>query len=341
MKSLAKLLQDIQNSSNIAILTHVNPDADALASAIALKKLINNNSQGQRKIIDIFFEADSISDTNAVLIKGVPCNYQRCHAYDLAITVDCASVERLGKYAELFKNSPNTANIDHHTTNTRFAHNNLVLKTSSTCEAIYILAATRNFEISNDICSLIYSGIITDTNNLQQGLITVWTHKIITKFMERKVNIEALNQHFFKNNTKNKSFLLREALNSLHFFHDDRIAIMRLTNQDLDDCGATFDDTVGIVNHGIEIKGVDIAILIIKIEENYFYVSLRSKNNINVAQIAQQLGGGGNEMVAAFQYRGLFNEMSEALIKACGAELKNHSETLNVEDLFLEEEKRD
>lgn len=324
MRSLNKCLNEIKNSKNIAIICHTLPDADALCSAVALKKLIKQNINDETKQIDIFVDADEISDINNAIIKNVETNVQNCEQYDLAISVDCANSSRLGKYIEIFNNAKSTINIDHHITNDNFADNNLVLKTSSTCEALYLMAKTKNLNISDDVCKLIYSGIITDTNNLTQGVITVKTHKIVTEFLERNINLDVLNEHFFKNNTKSKAYLLKKALDSLSFLASDRIAFMKLTKQDLSQCEATFEDTIGIVNHGIDIKGVDIAILAIKQEDNSYYVSLRGKNSIDVGKVAKQLGGGGHEQVAAFQYSGLLSDLREQLIKCCKEELRNH-----------------
>ena len=335
MKSLSKCISDIKSSKNIAIFTHLDPDADALASAVALKKLIKNNLPDSDKIIDLFFDYSELSETVGAIIKGVAHNVVRCNHYDLSIALDCASASRLGRWQELFNASPIRVNFDHHITNENFADNNLILKTSSTCEGIYLVAKAKNLTIADDICSLIYSGIITDTNNLTQGTITAQTHKIIAEMLERKINLDALNQHFFKNNTKSNTFLLKKALESLKFYSDDRIAVMRLSKENLSSCEAGKDDTLGIVNHGIEINGVDIAILSIRQEDDSYYVSLRSKNNVSVANIATKMGGGGHDQVAAFQYTGNFSEMFEKLLSACKEELDAHKNEENGELLFV------
>lgn len=335
MKSLKYAFLDIQESNNIAIIAHTMPDADALASAVALKKLIKQNiSDADQKQIDIFVDAEEINDINGAIVKGVEMNTEHVQQYDLAISVDCSTLQRMGKYSEIFTSAKKTLNIDHHITNENFAYNNIVLKTSSTCEALYILAKIKQLTISDDVCRLVYAGIITDTNNLTQGTITVQTHKIITEMVERKINIDALNEHFFKNNTKSKAYLLKQALDSLTFIAGDRIAFMKLTKQDLSECNATNEDTFGIVNHGIEIKGVDIAILAIKQEDNSYYVSLRGKNSVNVANVATALGGGGHEQVAAFTYNGLLADLKEQLIKECKKELASHPEQNIMDNLF-------
>lgn len=340
MRSLQMCIADIANSKSIAIFCHTSPDADTLASAVALKKLIKQNmpENFEPKQIDIFVDADEINEINRAMIKGIEINVQNCDKYELGISVDCASSNRMGKYEQLYFDCENTINIDHHATNTYFAENNLVLKTSSTCEGLYILAKSRNYKISDEVCNLIYSGIITDTNNLTQGVITINTHKIITDLVARKINIDALNDHFFKNNTKSKAYLLQKALSSLRFLSGDRIAFMKITKQDMNDAEATFDDTIGIVNHGIDLKGVEIAILAIKKEDNSYYVSLRGKNNVNVGVIASTFGGGGHDQVAAFQYNGLLTDLMPQLTKVCKEELSKHPVEDIGENLFFGDE---
>lgn len=343
MRSLKKCLSDIKHSKNIAIFTHMTPDADALASVVALKKMIKSNlaNQEDEQIIDIFFDYDEICEANAPIIKGIVHNFQRCNNYDLGITLDCASKSRLGKYEQLFDSCTKKINIDHHLTNDNFADNNLIFKTSSTCEALYIVAKVKGFEIPDDVCSLIYSGIITDTNNLSQGNITIHTHKIIAEMLERNINLDALNDHFFKNNNVSKAMLLKKALQSLGFYYNDRLAVMKLSNESISAVGATFDDTVGIVDHGIGIKGVDIAVLIIKKEDESYYVSLRGKNNINVANIASNLGGGGHEHMAAFQFENNYNLMFENLMQECQKELDKNIPESAVDALFSGDDEED
>ena len=336
MRSIKQCLEDIANSKSIAIFCHTMPDADTLASAVALKKLIKQNFQEYNgdKQIDIFVDCDEINEINGAIIKNVETNVQNCENYDMSISVDCASSNRMGKYEELYYKAKHTVNIDHHQSNTYFAENNLVLKTSSACEALYILTKINKFNISDEVCNLIYSGIITDTNNLTQN-VTVYTYKIITRMVERKINIEALNDHFFKNNTKSKAYLLQKALNSLRFLISDRLALMKITKQDLTNADAKNEDTLGIVNHGIEIKGVEIAVLAIKQEDNSYYISMRGKNNVNVGQIASQFGGGGHDQVAAFQYDGNLTDLQQPLVKACREALNSHDKEDVEEPLFF------
>ena len=338
MHSVRMCEEQLANSKSIAIIAHQNPDADTLCSAVALKRLIKTNfSDTEEKTIDIFVDCEEIGEIYQPILKGVELNQQNCPQYDLAITVDCASLTRCGKYSEIFNQAKDTLNIDHHDTNDNFANNNLVFKSSSTCEGLYSMFDIRQKIIPDDVCKLIYSGIITDTNNLTSGNVTIRTHKVIAAFMSRHIDLETLKQHFFKNNTKSKAFLLQKALSTLNFYAGDRIAFMKLTKQDFIDTDSTFEDTLGIVNHGVEIKGVEIAIIAIKQADNSYYVSLRSKTNIDVGEIAKQMGGGGHETIAAFTYDGSIVEMRDSLLAICREELKKHPNINIDDDLFAEE----
>ena len=126
---------------------------------------------------------------------------------------------------------------------------------------------------------------------------------------------DAIKNYFFKNNTKAKTFLLEKALSSIKFYEDDKIAFMKITKKDIDRLDATQEDTLGIVEHANNIEGVMMAGIIIENEPKKFYVSLRGKGEIKIAEIAKEFGGGGHTNMAAFQYEGDLKELNNQLIK--------------------------
>ena len=126
---------------------------------------------------------------------------------------------------------------------------------------------------------------------------------------------DAIKNYFFKNNTKAKIFLLEKALSSIKFYEDDKIAIMKITRKDLARLDATQEDTLGIVEHANNIEGVMMAGIIIENEPQKFYVSLRAKGEIKIADIAKEFGGGGHLNMAAFQHEGNFKDLYNQLIK--------------------------
>jgi phosphoesterase RecJ-like protein len=328
-RSLPYLIEQISKAKNIAIIGHILPDTDAIASVITLKRIIERNFTDKQ--VDIFADCEEVDECNKNMLVNERLNESRTEIYDLVIGVDCPNKSRFGRFISLFENASDTAQIDHHETNEFFARNNLVFrKASSTCEAICLISKLKNYELSDYTCKLIYAGIITDTANLSQGTMTAMTFEIIKEFRKRNIDLDAINEHFFKNNTKEKMILLERAIHSIQFIAKDKIAIMRLKKSDFTESGATYEDTYGLINYAINIKGVQLAMIIIDQDDNTHRISLRSKSGVNVAEIAKNFGGGGHENMAAFQYSGKMSDIKSELVKTCKAQLIKEEPSQNI-----------
>lgn len=340
-----KYLKQISNAKRIAIIAHKFPDADAIGSTLALKRLIMqnlDNGKNQYKI-DMFIDCDEFDDKYKPLIGSQKINEQRFRKYDLAIALDSSSIERLGKFDKIFKKASDTLNIDHHKTNTKFAKNNIVAcKCSSTCELLHVLfLKSQNWKCTPDIYSLLYSGIITDTNNLTQniGINTLNTVTDITyRGLADNVNLEQIRDHFFKSNTPEQLSLLTRALDSINFHCNGQIATMKINKTDFAETNTSQDDTLGIVDYATRLQGIKIGILFIKQEDNSYYVSLRSKEGIDVGSIAKAMNGGGHQNIAAFSTtpKQSLTEVKDELFDLCKKEIKRNKKELQIGDLFCE-----
>lgn len=329
----------IVDAKSIAIIGHFEPDADSLATAISIKRTLLNNVElfGNKKI-DLYVEPDVIDEIYEPIIAGESFKTtDDGEIYDLAICVDCPNVSRMGKYSVVFLRAKHTMLIDHHESNENFAENNFIYKSSSSCEVLYVIFKALNVTLGIDVLKFLYAGIVTDTVNLTQGNVKVSSYKIIAEIAERVGDMEALNaikDHFLKNKSKNNLKLLERALHSMQFYLSDRVAIMKLTKQDLEDVNAVLADTLGIVNNAINIKGVNIAILFIKQEDGTYYASLRSKNGVDVSPIATALGGGGSETVAAFSYGQNLSDLKDRLLELCKEQLTEDNDGDDLNNLF-------
>ena len=342
---LKKYIRQITEAHSIAIIGHINPDADAICSAITLKRLIKQNleTEEHKYTIDLFFDVGEIDEKYNPIINNQRYNEQNVLRYDLAIALDCSARDRLGIYEKLFKRSKDTLNIDHHETNNKFANNNIISsKCSSTCELLYLLLIrAQEWVYTPDIYTLIYAGIITDTNNLSQS-IGINTLAVISEIMQKSmldgVALEKIRDYFFKSNTPEQLSLLSRALESLNFYMNGEIATMKINKQDFVETETTKYDTLGIVDYAIKLQGVKIGILFIKQENNTYYVSLRSKGNINVGEIAKQMGGGGHKNIAAFSTPENFSltEIKNQLFDLCKTQLSNQENAISIENMFAE-----
>ena len=346
-------IRQMKDAKKIAIIVHQNADTDALGSAISLRRIIKDNfddqseSEKDGKEIDIFTDTEEFNKKDEDLIKNESINEQRFKRYDLAIALDTPNRARLGKYDKIFKKANDTLNIDHHATNVRFAKNNIVASNcSSVCELLYFMfCVKKKFEYSPKTLTVLYCGIITDTDNLTQNLgknTFGIVDMIVKETSQNGIDINVVRDHYFKNNTQERNALLSRALDSLTYTCGGKIAMMKITKQDFSDTNTTQADTLGIVDHAINTEGVKIGIIFIKQEDNTYYVSLRSKSdNINVGMIAKEMGGGGHDKVAAFCTKEEDNltDIKTKLLSLCGEQLSKHDATNeDISDMFSETE---
>ena len=238
--------------------------------------------------------------------------------YDLVVCLDSSNITRVGNVKIQFIKAKKTINIDHHDTNTEYADLNIVEpQASSTCEILYnICLQYYNVIIDFNMANLAYAGIITDTNALMSNDINSSTFKAIADIIDRGLEIDTTKNYFFKSFSKAKLQLLGRALNSINFYNSNKTAVMIISQNDFNYCGATFNDTLGIVDFALRCYLTEIAVAIIEQDSDKYYVSLRSKK-ANISEIAKKYKGGGHNTVAAFQYSGNLNEFLDDLVNEC------------------------
>jgi phosphoesterase RecJ-like protein len=317
------LSEKIANAKSIAIISHSAPDADAFASSVALREIIKKSQQPgpsgrrSRKRIDVYMEHDKLPNSLDIFFpkKEKESGFKFMNPekplkkYDLAIALDCASKERMGIYGNIFDSAKHTFNIDHHATNTNFADNNIVLKTSSTCEGLYYLFSYKQkIDFSKYVLSLLYSGILTDTNNLKNNADFKVTELAVSR-IKQKLGVslaKRIRANFFESNSVAKDELYAYAYSKKHrkYLADDKFCLIVLNHKAFKQSGADMDDAEGIVDEALYRKGLIASAIILEKEKNKLYVKLRSKDGIDISQLAKQFNGGGHTQIAAFQYEG-------------------------------------
>lgn len=299
---MQNLNEEIEKAKRIAIFSHIAPDADALCSCFALKNIIRNNFDA--KIVDVFNDGP-IGDLYNQILRDEVINPDSQKKYDIAFVLDCPNLDRIGKCKEIAQKADKIINIDHHETNEKFGDINIVsTSNSSTCEILYVLAKGNKFDINNVIAKQLYQGIITDTNCFRSFSTTRLTHKVVSELLSHKFDARAIKEYYFNNNSIAKAKLLTKALSSLKVYKNDKFTTMKIPYDVFEKLGANFEDTYGIVDNGLNLKDTEACALIIETTPRHFYVSLRSKGNVNVGDIAKKFKGGGSNVLAAYQAKG-------------------------------------
>jgi len=294
MKNYSKL-QILNGVKSICLLTHMQPDADALSSTIVFREFLKKHFNVSK--VDIFSECSNVPENclpilNRVKVNNKPTNYQ------VAIMMDCPNSDRLGEYKLLFDKSKTKIVIDHHATNQYQGDVNIVEFVSSTCEIIYSILKHFKFQISNENKGKLYAGLITDTNNFTVGNITPITFKIANEFAPH-INRELIYKNFLANNTLKNLQLLSLAIQNTVTFEHGQIIISHITQEQANQYRANFDDCHSIVNELATINSAKL-VCFIRPKENGYYVSLRGRQKANVSRIAKKYNGGGHIGAAAF-----------------------------------------
>jgi phosphoesterase RecJ-like protein len=208
-------------------------------------------------------------------------------------------------------------NIDHHFSNTKFADYNLVdTNACSTCQVLFRLFNDNKIDITQKIATYLYTGLSTDTGHFMHNNVTADIFLMAASLTKTGINIENIARNLYKQNSKERLKLVSFCLNSLQYFCQDKIAIMVLTKQDLAKCGATIDDTEGLVSYCINQKDVSIGAMMTQYGDNSFKISMRSLPEIDVSRAASVFGGGGHKQAAGCMIFGTKDTVLEKLIKA-------------------------
>jgi len=290
------IVQLITESSSIALITHVNPDGDAIGSTIALMHALDKIG----KLVDVYCQDLVPSRLNFLTgVKRIKRPDQSTKNYDLAIALDCSDPERMGTCISIMGRAKRTANIDHHVSNTSYANINVVdEEAAATGEIVYHLITLLEIEPNKSIAEALYTAIVSDTGRFSFSNTTPKTHRIIANLIEWGADVVELSNLLFNSHTLEWVRLLGQAINTLEIYHEGKVAIMHITQEMMNKTGASEEHSSGIIQYAKDIMGVELAALLREVDNSTIKVSLRSQSIIDVSLLAQEFGGGGHKRAA-------------------------------------------
>lgn len=240
--------------------------------------------------------------------------------YDLAIALDCGDIKRLNGFAKHFEQAKVTISIDHHSVNSMFADYNFVNPDSPACCQILILVLEYlGVTITKEIGTCLLTGIITDTGGFKYAGTSKETFEFTSWLLGIGVNVSDIYRRVLEVQTRGHFELSRIATDRLEFFEDGKVAFTYITKEDEEKTGAQNGDHSGIVEIGRTIEGVEASILL-READGYYKVSLRSNENMNVADVCMVFGGGGHIRAAGCSIYASLQESKERILK----EIKKH-----------------
>ncbi|MBQ7865580.1 MAG: bifunctional oligoribonuclease/PAP phosphatase NrnA [Clostridia bacterium] len=302
----------IQSAQTIALCSHVNPDGDTVGSVLALKLGLERLG----KQVSAYCQ-DKIPSTLAMLPGVGEFRHVDEQRYDLLICVDVSDEGRMGDCQQLLQQAERTAQIDHHGTNPCYTQVNSVdAKAPATGLLIKQQLDVLGVAIDRGIAMCLYAAIATDTGNFAFNSTNAEAFQVMAQLMDSGLPLDEMNRVLFRQRQKPHVRLLARALSSLTFHAEERITAMQLTHQDFLDCGALPEHADAIVNYGLDIPGVHMALLARENEDGSIKMALRAVAPARVDEIARSFGGGGHAQASGCTLHTSLNEAVEAVLAA-------------------------
>jgi len=211
--------------------------------------------------------------------------------YDAVILLECDGLPRarLLGLEEFF-----LINIDHHVSGREFAQINWIDRNAASVgELVYRLVRAAGATVTPEMATCLYTTVLTDTGGFCYGATRASTFALARELIEAGADPISIAQDVFFSTPMSKVVLLGAALANLK--REDKLAWLWVDHLDMLRASAAEEDCEGIVNSALSILGVEAAAFLRELPEGSIRVSLRSKGEVNVAELADRLGGGGHE----------------------------------------------
>jgi phosphoesterase RecJ-like protein len=305
-----KLLSFLKKKNNFFLVTHKNPEADALGSTIALS--IALESLGKNTVI---YDKDPVPKLYRFLpgykkfINKIPSSIGPDSPI---ILLDCNSLERVGIEGLYFKSS---AVIDHHEIEKDFGDIRWVEPdAAATGMMIFYLIKEMGIPLTREIAINLYSAISIDTGTFRYGNTTAEVLRVCSELIDAGVDPAAIADNLYETWSRNRFALLIMALNTLEIKND--IAVTFITRKMFKETGTGPEDTESFSSSPRRIKDVKISAFFRELEDNHWKISLRSRGNINVASIASLFNGGGHKNAAGYTIKANLDYAKKVLINS-------------------------
>lgn len=308
--TLSQIARFILESKKIGITYHVSPDGDAVGSVLALFNALKSLNK------DCYIISKDTLSENLKFLKGsdeiTGEITEPVDETDIVVVLDCGNLERVS--ANLKEFTGTIVNIDHHLSNDKYGDVNYIdSNAAATAEIVFELLNLMgiSFEKENsvikDIGTCMYTSIVTDTGAYRHSNVTERTHKISAILKKIGVDNTFIYQSLFDNKDFSRIKLIGKALSNMQLILNGKVALLEIDKNFTADLGIDIGDTSDIISYGLQIKGVEVTLLLKEVEDGV-KASLRAKNYVDVRKIAEVFGGGGHIRASGIKMKNMSME---------------------------------
>ncbi|HEY2208524.1 MAG TPA: bifunctional oligoribonuclease/PAP phosphatase NrnA [Gaiellaceae bacterium] len=299
---LKAIADALRQHDRFLVVTHENPDGDALGSLLAVTMALQR--LGKDAVMYLPGKTPLPAEYSFMPLEGVVREPPADSAERVLLAVDCAKEDRIGDAAAISR-APLVIDIDHHHDNTRFGDLNLIVAdASSTGEVLRDVIAELGVELTPELAEPLYIALVTDTGRFQYTNTTPKSFRLAAELVEAGADIHAVFQEVYESVEFAKLKLLARALDRATVLEGGRIVVSHLLRTDFADVGAEEPYSEGIIDYLRAVEGAELAVLIreqLNESAHAHKGSLRSSiDELDVSAIARRFGGGGHRQAAGF-----------------------------------------
>ena len=324
---LSQVVELIENKQNFAITTHVRPDGDGIGSSLGLCWLLRSLGKNAEIIFRDAIPGSYLQLPGAEEIKQVSEIEKK---YDAVFVIECSDSMRPG-----IKGLENqlTVNIDHHSTSANFGMVNWIDATASAVgEMIYNLCKAIGGRITREIAQCVYLALVTDTGSFHYSNTTERTLKIASELVKAGAKPAQISEIVYNSYSWSRIELMRQVLSTIKRDKTGHVVRMRQSLEMSKESDSVDGDNSGFVNIPLSAKEVEAVVYMRETFPNAYRVSLRSKDGINVARIAEKFGGGGHKNASGCRVEGDWDEWEEKIVEAVSEAVEAvHKDTEKIE----------
>ncbi len=293
--------------NKIVIITHYNPDGDAIGSSLGLKHYLQ--AKGLYAEVVVPNDFPKFLKWMPEAKKNIIAEYKRKLAFDIIneadviFCLDFNSPSRIGILAEwLVKSKAKKILIDHHQQPEQFdfVYSDTIIP--ATCQMVYHFIEAMDDEnlVNKDMAECLYTGIMTDTGGFRFRSTSATTHRIVANLIEKGADPSVITSNTWDTNTVSRLHLLALILGRIEVVNDGKVAVLYLTRKELQEYGFQKGDTEGFVNYGLSIVGVRMSAFFMEdLYDDFIKISFRSKDDVDVNQFSRKYFNGGGHINAA------------------------------------------
>ena len=304
---LEPVFQFIARHERFVLSAHETPDADAIGSEYALLRglqrmgkqaIVLNADPAPRKFtfVDEKQEIRTLTDPSTL-----PPDLEQ-YAF---ILLDINDTGNIGNIAELvMPRCREMLIIDHHESEEAPVGANLISRgASSTCEIVYLFLRAAGVSISLDMAPALFLGIVFDTGSFIYPKTTAITFEAARDLVTLGVQPNFIYSKLYESNTVGSLVLQALVTATLELHLDNHVAVQTMRKEMIREAGARYEDADQVINNPLKSEDIRVSVFFKENPEGVMRCSMRSKGNIDVAQIAQSYGGGGHRTAAGFKCR--------------------------------------